>query len=208
MTPEMRSRLSAPRVMIAGLLSIALPGHTIRLCDGSASVDFGGDIFTGKDALYGAIGTVEALGESVGDTVPAFEMTLLPPSLAAAAALCAPENQQAAVRVWLAVIDPDYGTVVSSPDLQFAGELDDAKYHVDRGSHVVQLSVASVWERLFEPDEGARLSDGFHQSIFPGEMGMANMTGTPLLRLWGPGDKPPAPYIVPQFPRTGVQRYF
>jgi hypothetical protein len=144
----------------------------------------------------------------VGDSVPAFDMTLLPPTRAAAVALAAPANQEAQVLVWLASIDRDTGQVISTPDLQFAGEIDDAHYMVDRGKHEVRLAISSVWARLQEPDEGARLSDGFHQSIFPGELGLANMTGTPLLRLWGPGDKPPAPYIVPQFPRTGVQRYF
>lgn len=207
MTPAMRASLGGRRIMIAGLVSIALPDHTIRLCDGSAAIRFGDDVFTGRDEIYGVLGEVEVISEAVGDQVPAVEMTLIPPSLAAAAALANPVNQGAPVLFWLASIDAETGEVVPDPDLQFTGEIDTAQLETDRGKQAVRIGVASVFERLLEPDEGARLSDSFQQEMFPGDLGLSNMTGTPLVSIWGPGDRPPATTMVPQFPRTGVQRY-
>jgi hypothetical protein len=114
--------------------------------------------------------------------------------------LCQPENQGAPVRMWLAVVDPDTGIVVPSPELLFAGEVDVATLNQDRAELSVDIAVASVFERLFEPDEGARLADSFHQGIWPGELGLANMTGTPVAPLWGPGEKPPGITSVNQNP--------
>ena len=207
MTPAMRASLGGRRIMIAGLVSIALPDHTIRLCDGSAAIRFDDDVFTGRDELYGVLGEVEAIGEAVGDQAPGVELTLIPPSLAAAAALASPVNQGATVLFWLASIDADTGEVVPDPDLQFTGEIDTAQLETDRGKQAVRIGVASVFERLLEPDEGARLSDSFQQQMFFGDLGLANMTGTPLVSIWGPGDRPPATTMVPQVPRTGVQQY-
>lgn len=204
----MAAALGGRQVLIAGLLRIALPGYTIRLCDGPAAIVFNAETYTGMDALYGTIGDMEAISEAVGDTIPGLDMTLIPTTLANAVALTAPANQGAAVRVWLAAVDAVTGIVVPDPELLFAGEIDTAVLELARDGQRVSLGIASVWERLFEPDEGARLSDSFHQSIYPGELGLGNMTGTPISRLWGPGDKPPAVTYAPQIPLGPVQRNF
>lgn len=208
MTPAMETALAQRRVLLAGLLRITLPGTTLRLLDGSGVVTWGSETFVGRDAVFGTIGEVESLTEQVGDAIPGLEITLMPPSTSAAVDLADAAFQGAAVRLWLASVDPATGAVAPDPELLFAGELDVPVIEADRGTRVLRLSVASAWERLFEPNEGAVLSDSFHRSIWPGESGFAHMTGTPITKLWGPGEKPPATTVVPPFPKTGVQRFF
>ncbi|UIJ43730.1 hypothetical protein LZK98_11575 [Sphingomonas cannabina] len=204
----MTAALDAPRKLLAGLVRIELPNHTLRLCDGSAAIQWGADVFAGKDSVYGTIGEVEMINEEVGDVMPGLDISMLPPALSAAQDLVSPAMQGAPVRVWLAVIDPVLGTVIPDPELLFAGEVDQPVLEVERGTRRVTFRCASVFERLMEPEEGARLSDSFHQWVWPGELGMSRMTGTPINKLWGPGDKPPAATQVPQIPRRGVQLYF
>ena len=112
MTPTMETALDARRVMLAGLIRIELPEHTLRLCDGSAVLAWGSESFSGRDPIYGTIGEFEAISEEVGDIAPGIDISLLPPSLSAATDLVSPAMQGAAVRVWLAAIDPDQGTVI------------------------------------------------------------------------------------------------
>ncbi len=208
MTPAMQTALAARRVTIAGLLRIELPGHTIRLCDGAGVVTWGSQVFAGRDPRFGTINEVEALSEAVGDSIPGLELSLLPPSTSAAVELSATGMQGAPVRLWLSVVDEASGLVLPDPELLFAGEVDVTTLEIARGSRVLHMSIASAWERLFEPNEGATLSDSFHRSIWPGEYGFANMYGTPITKLWGPGEKPPAATLIANFPSTGVQRYF
>ncbi len=208
MTPQLKTALGARRVTITGLLEIALPGHTIRLCDGAGVVSAFGEIFAGCDGVYGTLGSIDNLAEAAGDTMPALAIELLPPSTSAAVDLCQPQMQGSRVKLWLAVVDADTGAVVPDPELLFVGEVDTMALSVGRGERRVAVEVASVFDELFAPDEGARLSDSFHQWVWPGELGLSQMTGTPIREIWGPGEKPPAATDVPQIPRTGVQNYF
>ena len=204
MTPQMDVALGAQRVMLLGLLEITFPSHTLRLCDGSATVSWAGKVFTGRDAVFGTLGEVEEIAEEAGDTMPGLDIVLMPPDLSSAVQLCNPSMQGAPVRVWLAAVNPETGAIVPDPDLLFAGEVDLPILEVDRGVRTVTMQIASVFERLMEPDEGMRLADAVHQSIWPGELGLANMTGTPIKKLWGPGDVPPSYTDVPQGGGGGV----
>lgn len=198
MTPQMGAALAGRRVMLLGLLKVVLPNHTILLCDGSIAVTWNGDTFTGRDSLFGTIGEIEEIAEETGDTMPGLDVTLLPPSLSAAVDLCNPAMQGALTLGWLAAVDPETGAVIPDPELLFGGEVDLPLLETDRGQRAVTLQIASVFERLMEPDEGVRLADSFHRYVWPGELGLANMTGAGIDRLWGPGDKPPAATYVPQ----------
>lgn len=208
MTPALTAALAQPVVLLTGLIKIVLPSHTILLCDGSGVVTWGSDTFTGIDPVFGTIGEVESLTEQMGDSIPGIEMTMLPPSTSAAVTLATAAMQGAPVNLWLAAVDRATGAVVPDPELLFAGELDTATLQLDRGSREVRFSISSVWERLFEPNEGATLSSSFHKSIWPGELGFDNMTGTVIRKLWGPGEKAPVAAVPAPFPVTGVQRFF
>lgn len=208
MTPAVETALAARRVMIVWLTEIILPDHTIRLADGSIAVDWAGNVFAGSDPTYGAFDTADDVSEAVGDSAPGGVVTLNVPTIAAAVALCQSANQGAAFNIYEAVVDYDTGEVVPDPDLQFAGEIDTADLLIDVGSQKVQMGIGSVWDRLLEADEGARLSDSFQKSIFPGDMGLANMSGTLINELWGPGERPPAATQPPAVSQAGANRYF
>src|SRR3546814_11519164 len=68
------------RVGLIGLCKIELPGSygAVLLCDGGFIV-FNAETYKSKDAVFGPIGSIEAMQGGVGNGVPAQEMTLLPP---------------------------------------------------------------------------------------------------------------------------------
>lgn len=198
MTPQMEAALRQPKVTLLGLLEITFPNYTLRLCDGSATVTWGAKVFASRDALFGTIGEIEAIDEQTGDVMPGLDVTLFPPSLSAAVSLSNPSMQGSLAMGWLAAVDATTGAVIPDPDLLFAGEVDVPVLDTDQGYRAITIQIASVFERLMEPDEGVRLADSFHQHVWPGELGLANMTGTAIDRLWGPGDKPPSYTMVSQ----------
>src|SRR3546814_17704454 len=57
------------------------------------------------------------------------------------------------------------------------------------GQRSLSYTAVSVFERLFETDEGARAQDAWHQSIWPGEKGLEFMTG-PAKNLYFGGKRP------------------
>ena len=75
--------------------------------------------------------------------------------------------------------------MVPDPYLLFLGAFDQPELRVDRGVLEIDIECSSAFDLLLEDDEGARLSDAFHQSIWPGELGMLNMTGIENDIYWG-----------------------
>lgn len=208
MTPGVDAALSAPNALIAGLLKIVLPDYTLLLCDGSAEVLFEGETYLGEDPEFGVWAGAEALDEAVGDQAPAISITLLPPSLASAIGLSHPSMQGAVVSMWMAVVVMASGEVVPDPVPIFNGEIDVTTLQADRGQRSLVIECVSSMERLFDNEEGMRLSPAFHKSIWPEELGMDNITGTPINDIWGPGDRPAQPRIVRDPPPSGVRANF
>lgn len=190
MTPQMQAALGGPVLTLAGLLRIDLPGYTLRLVTGSAVVVYEGAPYVGEDARFGVLASVGEIGEEAGDQAPNLQLTLIPPGASAASDLSQPGMQGAAVSLWLAAIDMASGLVVPDPELLFAGKLDVVTLVRRGGERQLEISCVSAFEDLFQNEEGARLSHAFHQSIWPGERGMENVTGTVINKIWGPGDKP------------------
>lgn len=195
LTPAMDAALSADRPLIFGAVEINLPGGVnVRLLDGAGEIGnwqgTGGAAFVGRDATFGVLAAIDPPEDGTGDQAPAMNITLHPPSTAAAAALAAPNMQGSRVRLWLGAIDRAAGGVVADPYLLFDGELDQPILSVDRGERELEYECVSGMERLFDTDEGMRLADSFHQSVWPGETGLANVTGIVKTIIWGPGDRP------------------
>lgn len=170
---------------ITGLLRIAFPTGTVRLCDGGF-ITWNGETYLSKDAVFGNIASLEALTEGVGDEVPALELTLQPPGTTPAADLSQPGFQQAAVRFWIAEYNPATGQVIGTPDLAFVGQVDQTSIRVGRGQRSLSITIVSTAERLFERNIGNTLSPNFHKSIWgPGELGHDNAIGLKLPVAWG-----------------------
>lgn len=185
MSVAMDTALAGAVATIFGAVEIVLPSHTIRLLTGAGTISFAGKTFTGNDATYGSIHSVEDLTDGTGDEAPALTLTLVPRSDAAAADLASASMQGSSVSMWLGVVDPKTGFVVGDPLLVFLGLLDVPTIKIGTNSRLLELEITSVFEDFFLSDDGARLSDSFHQYLWPGEQGMSFATGVTHQLYWG-----------------------
>lgn len=186
MDPTLQAALAAPAPWIVGGIEMLLPGYALRLLDGAGVVPINGSYYFGEDPTFGVLNSISQLSESLGDEAPEIEIEIYPPDASAAATLANSTMQGAQVAIIVAVIDPTSGLTIGTPEVKFLGEVDVPTLTVaESGQRVLNFTVVSVFERLFEVDEGVRASDGYHQSIWPGELGLSFMTGTDKNLYWG-----------------------
>jgi hypothetical protein len=181
----MDTALAGDRVLLFGAVRIDLPGYTLRLLDGSGFATFDGGTFVGIDPTFGTLAAISDLTDGAGDEAPAISLTLLPPNDTAAATLAAATMQGSIVTVKVGAMDPATGLVIGDPYLVFIGEVDVPELASGAGGRTLDYEVVSVFERLFDDDQGARLVDGYHQSIWPGETGFFDVTGIEQTVYWG-----------------------
>lgn len=196
LTAGMVTALAAREALVFHAVEIVLSGANIRLLDGAGSVTFSSKTFTGKDATYGMLGGIEAIREEIGMEAPRTRLLILPPSTSAVTTLMAEANQGAAISVWMGAITRATGAVVSDPELLFTGFYDTAKASGGKNSLSVEIDVASDWERMFTAEEGARLNTSWHQSIWPGELGLDFMIDSLRDPYWGSKDPSEAQALV------------
>jgi hypothetical protein len=184
-TPTVDTALRADAPLIAGLLKIMLPSATVLLTDGSGEIPWNGETYLGRDPVYGVLAAVDQLSDGSGDEAPAIKFTLHPASDAAAADLAGATMQGSPVYLWLATINKATGAPYADPLLLFSGALDQPVLTLDRGTRELEYACVSSMERLFENQEGVRLADHFHQMVWPGETGLANVTSIIKTVYWG-----------------------
>lgn len=185
MTPALAAAIAADRALLFGAIEINFPGYDLRLVDGSAELMMGGEKFVGRDPTFGTISSIDSLTDGAGDQAPRVSLSLLPPSDTAAASLASAPMQRSRVRFWLGVLDMPTGIVVPDPLLLFDGELDVATMKWGMRTREVEYRIVSVFERFFDLEEGIRLSDSWHQSVWPGELGLSFVTGVTENVPWG-----------------------
>lgn len=166
-------------------------GPTIRLSDGGF-ITWNGETFSALDPVFGTIGSVESMAEGVGDEVPALEITLLPPLTSAPALLTSPNYQNSQVDIYIGEYDPDTGSFIGSPDIQFTGQIDQPIFRVGRERREIALTIVSTAERLFMRDEGNSLTPRWQKSIWPGDKGHDNAIGLTIPVAWGVEQRPTA----------------
>jgi hypothetical protein len=185
LTTAMADALDAPSVLMFCAVEIALPSYNLCLLSGPGEVTFGGRTFRGKDETYGTLGGVEAIADSDDGEAPEITITILPPNLTSAAVLASPAAQFSPVTVWVGALDLATGAVIPDPLVVFAGEVDVPTLSGDETSRALQYSVTSVFELMFEVDEGANLNNAFHQSVWPGERGFEYVSEVQRQLPWG-----------------------
>lgn len=187
LTTALDTALAAPRALIFGAVEIAIPSLStpLRLVDGSAVITFLGRTFYGIDPVFGVLAAIDHIQDGTGDQAPEVRINLMPPSATAAATLANPAMQGSAVNIWVGVVTPATGLVVADPTLVFSGEVDTATLKGGSKGAELELAVVSVFERFFDIEEGARLSDGYHQALWPGELGLQFATGVQKTIYWG-----------------------
>ena len=108
----------------------------------------------------------------------------------------------------LGALNQSTGLLIGQPEVLFLGEIDVPTLHDGPSGPSVEFTVVSVFERLFEVEDGARAQDGWHQSIWPGELGLSHMAGTRRTLYWGavPVHRQPVGYSRPTtiFPYPGA----
>ena len=185
-SPAVDAALAARTALVCGAVEIVLPANTIRLIDGSGWVRFAdGRLFTGQDPVFGTIAAIDTLSDGTGDTAPAVSLTLYPASDAASATLAAAEMQGSQVSLWLVLVDQATGQIVGDPELLFFGLLDVPKLSSTGNGRKLEYEVTSAFEDFFLNDDGARLNDRFHRSIWPGEKGLEYVTAVTQQIYWG-----------------------
>ena len=190
MDPALKSALSQPSVLLFGALKIELPSYTLRLVDGSANIVIGGETYVGQDATFGTIAEMSELTEEIGDSAPEITVALFPPDVTATAVLSHPSMQGSRATLMVGAVDPISGIAIGAPEILFMGEIDVPTITLEQnGARKVEYTIVSVFERLFEVEEGQRASNGWLQSIWPGDLGLEHMTGTDVNLYWGA--KPP-----------------
>lgn len=185
LTAGMQTAVSQPKVVLFGAIQIDFPSYTLRLINGASTVTFNGGDFKGRDPTYGVLAAIGDLDDGGDDNAPALSVTLNPANAAAAADLSSANMQGARVRAWFGVVVRATGAVVADPYQLFEGEIDQPTLGGNRTSRTVEYDCVSAMERMFENDEGFRLSDANHQRVWPGEEGLEHMTGLAKQIFWG-----------------------
>lgn len=199
LSPEFDAALQLPGAVLFAAIEILFPDFALRLVDGAGFVEFGGHTFVGQDATYGALGGVTDFTDGVDDEAPSLTLTLLPPTNEAMAAMAAPTVQGSQFTLWVGAVDPSTGAVIGDPDLCFIGETDVPTRKIGQNATSLELTVVSIFDRFFDQDEGARLNNGFHQSIWPGELGFEFIPKVTQQMPWG--SDAPRPSMVTDVPR-------
>lgn len=189
--PALTAALGADNVTLFGAIQIDLPGYTLRLIDGAGVVMIGGEMFSGADPAFGVLESIDSIQESIGEQAPEISISLFPKSDIARGSLVSPSMQDSLFTLMVGAVDPVTGVAIGTPEVKFAGEIDVPTMSLSLGQRSIEYTVVSVFERLFDGEEGVRASDGYHQSIWPGERGLEYMTGTDRNLYWG--SKKPLP---------------
>lgn len=192
MSPAMEAALAGERAIVFAAIDMDTPDRKVRLLVGGGYVTLT-DSTTGlpvryesRDDVFGVFSDIEELSDGVGNEAPSVQVTLIPPGDVETGQVSAVELQGSPFRIWLGVVDPVAGVVIGDPMLIFDGELDTATIRIDEnGSRKVDYEVTSVFEEFFLANDMARLSDGFHQYLWPGELGCNNVTWVTHQIYWG-----------------------
>jgi hypothetical protein len=204
LTTPMQTALAQPVLIPFVAVRLTLPTVTLALLTESAVLTFAGSTFVGEDPTYGTLINVEDFDDGGEDEAPSIRISLSPKDLSALTALAAASNQGSRVEVWEGLVDKDLGTAVVDPVFVFDGYYDQPEWLPM--SLELRIECGSIFDLFMDNEEGARLTDSFHQSICPGEKGFQYVFETEDRELpWGSADKPrpvAKPLTVPR------SRYF
>jgi hypothetical protein len=198
----METALEAPAPLVVVALKIVLPSGTLRLLDGSGVLTIDGEDYAGGDPTLGVLAGIEPITDGIAAEAPALRIVINPPTNTASADLAAADAQGSPVTLMILALDPVTHAIQGDPFVAFLGEVDVPTLDVDKSFRTVTLDCVSAWEKFFEDDEGVRLTDNWHQSIWPGETGLAYVIEVTRQLPWGQDS--PVPAVVTQNKTTQV----
>ena len=170
------------------LVRLDMPGGAVCMTDGGFSVHDAGEgegpeTYFGRHPVYGVLSSVGAIKDGADAQTTRIDIVILPASDVAAAALGNPSTQGVRVQWWEGVIDPATGGLMGEPELKFDGEIDKPRLQVG-DSWSLTLECGTQAERQLEPNADWRLNHAFHQTIWPGELGLIFVDGVARKNEW------------------------
>lgn len=177
-------------ILIAGLLKLELPGHTVLLTDGGGTVTFAGDVYGSLDSVLGRLSAFEVLDEGVGDEAPAATLTFLLPDATTAAAVNTGAMQNARCRLYLVEIDRETGLPIGTPQQEADWIVDTTSLAIAEKKRELEIGFVSSGDRFFQRDRGNSLTPAFHRGVHPGEAGLDNASGVATSVAWGATAQP------------------
>lgn len=184
MHPSMLARLQSGQGCLFYAVELTYPTFTLRLVDaGFVVIDT--QEYRSRIAGRGKLKRVDKLKDGAGGVAPRWRITLTPDGFAAEAALTEAAAQGSRVRAWEGTVDPETGLIDGEPDLRFIGEIDTATLSIGESRFDVVLECCTGLDLALEAFEGQFLNDDFHQTLFPGELGMDAVTGLDDPVYWG-----------------------
>lgn len=183
--PALTAGLAVDGVYFFGAIKIELPARTLYLLDGAGEVTIDGNVYKGQDDEFGTLNAIDMISESLGDEAPELMISIYPVDGVASSVLANSAMQRSKVSIIVGAIDPTTGLTIGTPEVKFYGEIDVPTLTISQGQRVLEFTVVSVFEKLFEVEEGVRASDGWHQSIWSGEKGFEYMVATDKNLYWG-----------------------
>ena len=206
--PVMQAGFAADVIHAFVAVDIQHPVGTIRLLKGAGFLTFGGNTYRGYIDSIGSLGNIGIDDEGSGDEAPEAQIDILPADMTVGGIYGVPSAQGGRVIIWSGLFNPVTGAVVGTPDARYIGEIDTIDWQrgaAGSGEAVLRIGVVSGFDRFFDLDEGARLSDAYHQSIWPGEKGFEYLTTILDNMPWG-AEGPRPQVVVPNKAPHGMVR--
>lgn len=166
---------------VTHLLTLHLPDETIRLTDGGFVV-WGDHTWRARHDSYGTIGALPEIEDGVTGGSPRWDVTILPGSDEAIAALAEPEAQGSLITLHLGAVDRATGALEGEPELLMRAFLDIPREAVGANDRSVILECMTEAELQLSPRNEQRLTDAFHKQAWPGEQGLEYLSelGRPI----------------------------
>lgn len=168
------------------LVTVSLPGYTIRWALNGGFVRWDGSVWRGKDATYGVLESIGEIADGVGDDSSPVELVIIPPSLASAEDLAAADAQGGIVTIHMGAVSRQSGLLIGEPYRVHIGELDRPTWK-SRSRRLI-YDIITTEARGLEANEEQRQSHAFHSDIWPGELGYVYQTDGTKLVFWRDDD--------------------
>lgn len=168
------------------VLRAELPGgagtDVLRLVQ-AGQVQIGAESYIDEDARFGAIESVSSVSEGIDTQVTTAQVVFHAPSDAGVEILAAPRTQRSPITIHQGAVDPATGAVIGT-ELLFRGEINFSVVVATEHARQVRVELITEEARQLEANDERRLSHAFHQSIWPGELGLIHVTGVAQKDFW------------------------
>lgn len=185
MSPAMKAALESMNPTLVYLVEIVFQDRTVRLTDGG-SVMWGANLFAPEDAELGTIAGFSEFAESEGTESPRLEVSFEYRNNLALTRLATPTAQGTPFNVYAATVNRNTGALIGTPEIQFAGEIDEADLRHVKNNRLLTVSLSTAWELLFDNNEGNRWNNAFWTYLYgTGAQAFYAVTDVQRQLFWG-----------------------